>query len=718
MIDKELKAGRKVLSTVPGGLLLGPTGARLWADYVQAAPGFVGRFDFIHKVNIPLLFAITVNGQAYNMETASAEWYPSQLRLSYTDDRIGFEESKFITWEDCAVSCQTWTNRSDGELLLQAAAPSGFQAYGEEGMQGGFDIPFYSYDIDACLAASEPSLWNGGLRLQPGEKKTFVVAAALGIRSLDSAEVLMSRASGFIGKPASLEDIASGQQAEYQKWFDGAPQFKSSDPVLNKTWSYRWFLLRHNMADPRYGLLQHPLFYEGRSHKKSKRPFSKGGWEFSKLINLSVPLHLTDARWHHNSGPSMGALRNMQESPADNGMYVCLTADERMHSFANYIGWAAYRLFLVHRNEDAIVEALPGLKAQLSSWQEVYGNEQDGLMTEYRHTRTGKEYQPSYWYFHNYPRNPKDPETYTHVKRVDRTVYHYLNALGVARLCEMTGDPEADQYLQLAERIRRDVLEKMWDEETAFFYDLHYQTDEKALVKNIVGFYPAWADMLDETHNGLIAHLLSPDEFATGCTYPTVSADSVAYAREGGWFGHFIKGRHGCMWNGPTWPYTNSITLDALARESKRNGYAYNEAFARGLREYSFLHFQNRDLNRPGLVEHYNSGSGEPLSDEQEYNHSYYIDLIVSHVAGLSVDADCIRLDPLDIGLDYFELGRVKAAGQEIRMTYGKPGLGRYPDGIEEGYRLYLNGKLAFASNTLAAGTVPLELREERLEGV
>jgi hypothetical protein len=497
------------------------------------------------------------------------------------------------------------------------------------------------------------------------------------------------------------------QQKEYQRWFDAAPRFKSSDPVLDKTWTYRWFLLRHNMADPRYGLLQHPLFYEGRSHKKGKRPFSKGGWEFSKLINLSVPLHLMDARWHHDPAPSLGALRNMQETPAENGMYCCLMADERMHSFANYIGWAAYRLFLVHRDENAILKALPGLKDQISSWQEVYGNERDGLMTEYRHTRTGKEYQPSYWYFHDYPRNPKDPETYTHVKRVDRTVYHYLNTLGVARLCEAAGDPESVKYLQLAERIKHDVLEKMWDEASAFFYDLHDQTDEKALVKNIVGFYPAWAEMLDERHDGLVARLLDPKQFATACPYPTVSADSVAYSKEGGWFGFFLKGRNGCMWNGPTWPYTNAITLDALARESKRRGNAYNEAFARGLKEYSFLHFQNRDLNRPGLVEHYNSDTGEPLSDEQEYNHSYYIDLIVSHVAGLSVEDGGLRLEPLDIGLDYFELDHVKAAGQDIRITYGKPGLGRYPDGIEAGYKLYLNGQPVFASDSLAAATLP-----------
>ncbi|MBB3126158.1 hypothetical protein FHS19_000812 [Paenibacillus rhizosphaerae] len=704
MIDNKLRAGMKTLRTVPGGLLLGSTGARLWADYVKPAPGFAGRFDFIHKVNIPLLFQISINGRSCNMDTAISDWYPSQLRMTYTDDWLRFEETKFITWDDCAVSCQSWTNRSDQEIRLKLEAPSGFAAAYEEYLQGGFDIPFYSFDIDACIAASDSLLLNEGIKVAPGEVKTFIVVLSAGIRSQDPMDTLKDRAVQAVGKyTADLAKASSEQEKAFEKWFDGTPRFKCNDPLLNKTWAYRWFLLRHNLADPRYGLLQHPLFYEGRSHKKSKRPFSKGGWEFSKLINLSVPLHMTDAKWHHDSAASMGALRNMQDTPAENGMYCCLTVDERMHSFANYIGWAAYQLFLVHRDEAAVLEALPGLKAQVASWQEVYGNETDGLMTEYRHTRTGKEYQPSYWYFHNYPQNPKDPETYTHVKRVDRTVYHYMNIIGVARLCEMVGDPEAAIYLQLAERVKNDVLVKMWDEATAFFYDLHYQTDEKAFVKNIVGFYPAWAGLLDSRHDQLVKHLLNPGEFATTCRYPSVSADSTAYAKEGGWFGLFVKGRNGCMWNGPTWPYTNAITLDALARESKRSDHAYDGEFAKGLREYSFLHFQNRDLSRPCLVEHYNSQTGEPLSDEQEYNHSYYIDLIISHVAGLSLSADSLSLEPLDIGLDYFELDRVKAAGQDIRITYGKPGLGRYPDGIEEGYRLYVNGRLVCKQDRLAS---------------
>jgi hypothetical protein len=707
-MDEQLASENKTLRTRPGSLLLGPTGARLWADYLDPQPGFSGRFDFIHKINLPLLYTVTAN-LTDSFEPCRATWMPSRLIMEYEGNRLALREEKFITWNDCAVSCQTWTNRSGEELALRLGVDGEKLRETAEGvLHGTFPIEHYSFDIAAAVAVSDPGLVRE-VRISPGESRRFVIAAALGIEGRDSRRTLEERAASYTNGSRSPERIVSDHQDEYGAWFGKAPSFRSSDPLLDRTWAYRWFLLRHNLADPQFGLLRHPLFYEGRSHKKSKAPYSKGGWEFSKLINLSVPLHLMDARWYHDPLYCEGALRNMADHPDDTGMFCCLTVDTVMHSFANFSCWAAYQLYLLHRNRETMARLLPTLKKQIASWRSVYGNERDELMIEYRHTRTGKEYQPSYWYFHRFPKNPKDPETYTHLKRVDRTVYHYLNTLGVAKLCAELGDPEADVYFRLSEQIREDILAKMWDEPTSFFYDLHYQTDEKAFVKNIVGFYPAWSQIVDERHDGLIGHLLDPEEFSTGCPFPSVSADCPAYSRDGGWMGHFIKGRNGCVWDGPTWPYTNSVALDALARESKRLGHRYDREFIRYLREYSFLHFFDRDLGRPGLVEHYNSATGEPLSDEQEYNHSFYIDLIVTHVAGLTVESDRLILDPVDAGLDTFVLDRVKIAGLNVKITYRRPGTPAEDPDVEEGYRLYINGAEAFSSRRLCRAELPLE---------
>ena len=98
----------------------------------------------------------------------------------------------------------------------------------------------------------------------------------------------------------------------------------------------------------------------------------------------------------------------------------------------------------------------------------------------------------------------------------------------------------------------------MWDGESGFFYDLHYQTDEKAYVKNIVGAFPFFAGITDENHVKCMETLFS-EEFDTGCPFPSVSKECKVFTPEGGWMGQFFKGRNGCIWDGPAWPYANSI---------------------------------------------------------------------------------------------------------------------------------------------------------------
>ena len=59
-------------------------------------------------------------------------------------------------------------------------------------------------------------------------------------------------------------------------------------------------------------------------------------------------------------------------------------------------------------------------------------------------------------------------------------------------------DENYSYYEQFAGELAKDINEKTWDEETGFYYDLHHETDEKAMVKNIVGLYPYWAELSDD----------------------------------------------------------------------------------------------------------------------------------------------------------------------------------------------------------------------------
>lgn len=695
-LDKALKSSKRSLRTLPKALLLGPTGARLWADYLNPVPGFSGAIDFIHKINIPLLFTVE-NNLEEELEPCKADWYPSHLYVSFESSRLFFSEKKFITWNDCAVSCQIWENRFDKDIILKLVFPDGFERRpGGNRIYGTFDASMHGFIIDTVISFNLPDLTEG-ISISPGEKVNVIIAAACGIQGLDSISVLEDRADSFIKSGMPADEIVKKQEEDYGRWFENTPEFECSDVLLNKTWLYRLFILRHNLADPKFGYLKHILFYEGRSHKMSKKPFQPKGWEFSKMIPLSTPMNILDARWFKDPSFCEGILRNLKDNQDEDGFFSVTLTNRHLHSFANFNGWAAYQFYLIHRNKELVMEILPSMKRHVDGWMSKLGNEKDSLIIEYIHQHTGKEYQPSYWYFHGFPKDCKDKSQYTPLKRVDRSVYHYFNLQGVIRLCEEVGDPDAEKYKLISEKLKHDILTKMWDEDTKFFYDLHFETDEKAMVKNIVGFYPYWARITGDEHDRGWEHLFS-DEFNTGCPFPSVSTDCPAYQAEGGWQGIFIKGRNGCVWDGPTWPYTNCIVLDALAEESKNSGHRFDKQFAKFLKEYSFLHYTGRDINRPYLVEHYNSRTGEPLSDEVDYNHSYYIDLIIRHVVGLEVGKDKITLNPVDIGLDYFILDNLTICGMDIKVSYKRPGFKGGRSDIPEGYMLHVNGKICSRS--------------------
>jgi hypothetical protein len=680
-IDTILAFRNRTLRTLPGKLLLGPTGARLWADYLDPVPGFRGRIDFIHKLNIPLLFSVDREGGPEEMLPLNSLWRPSMLEMDWEDGEVLFKEYKFITWEDQALSAQRWENRGPDPLVLRLTLPGGFAPPSPEGWTWA-ELPVKIHGIEpVCVFHCPPSLRGGSLVIPPGEAAEFVLAMAVGNRVSSDREQMKRALLAIPGIEGKAAPCVEYQRREYLRWFDRVPRFTCSDPLLEKTWWYRWFILRHNCARPDCGNFRHTLFYEGRSHKMGKEIYRPGGWEFSKLIPLSTPLHITDLRWHGDGELAREAARSLCDSMDEKGLFRVLFADEAAKEYANYAGWALYLLYQVHRDRGFIQEALGSFKKYVRGVYRAHKAAGDHLQIETQHSLTGKEYQPSYWYFTGYPGNAKDKTSYVPLKRVDRSIYAYLNALGIARLCAVADDPGEAEFVNLAEQIRRDILEKMWDPELRFFCDLHHETGEKAPVKNIVGIYPLWADITGPEHAGALDSLFDPGVFDTGSGFASVGRDCPVFSPSGGWKGQYFKGRDGCMWNGPSWPYTTGIALDAIALQTKRRPLGLDRQFLRLLRSYSFQHFQGGDLSRPYLVEHYNSVTGEPLSDEADYNHSFYIDLIVRHLAGIEPAEDGFRFRPLRLGLKSFSLEGLHLQGRRIDINCRPAGVRVSVDG-------------------------------------
>jgi len=522
---------------------------------------------------------------------------------------------------------------------------------------------------------------------------------AVGNAATDDPEQMKKILGGLPGIDGNMAECTENQKKEYLRWFDDAPAFESSDPLLDHTWWYRWFILRHSIARPDFGNFHHTLFYEGRSHKMEKEIFRPSGWEFSKLIPLSTPHHLTDSRWYGDGELSREALRSLRDSMDGNGLFRVLFTDDSGNEYSNNAGWALYLYFLVHNDPDFVREVLGFFKENTRGVCRSHQSGRDYLQIETKHPLTGKEYQPSYWYFHDYPDDVKDKSTYTPLKRVDRSIYVYLNALGIARLCGITGDPDEEEFLNLAENLRKEILEKMWDEKNHFFFDLHHETDEPALVKNIVGIYPLWAGITNQKHIAALNYLFDPEVFNIGSAFASTSRDCPVFSPEGGWKRQFIKGRNGCMWNGPSWPYTTAIALDTIAIQSKQNNLGLDEKFMNMLRAYCLQHFHGHDIHRPYLVEFYNSVTGEALSDEVDYNHSFFIDLIIRHIAGIEPEQGGFRFHPCNSGLGFFSLTNLKLQGHRVDVSYETNP--KKENGHPAGFSVCIDGRMVYQSFAL-----------------
>lgn len=117
------------------------------------------------------------------------------------------------------------------------------------------------------------------------------------------------------------------------------------------------------------------------------------------------------------------------------------------------------------------------------------------------------------------------------------------------------------------ERLRKVINEKLWDEETGFYYDL-WHTGEHNMVRHVGAFWALLAGCASEQQaERLCAHLQDEKEFKTPVRVPALSRSSEYYCPDGGY------------WRGGVWAPTTYMVLKgldnygryALAHEIGRN---------------------------------------------------------------------------------------------------------------------------------------------------
>lgn len=287
--------------------------------------------------------------------------------------------------------------------------------------------------------------------------------------------------------------------------------------------------------------------------------------------------------------------------------------------------------------------------------------------------------------------------------------YMYGDAIAISELCKSVGlDDVYNDFLLKAETIKSNVESILWNDSLNFFVSSfrNYKKKGPLYVRELIGYVPwyfnlpsditkyaiAWNELMDR--NGFFAPF-GP----TTCEqrHPLFQVNYTDY-------------KANCLWNGPSWPFSTTQTLVAMANYI--NNYNYKSVDKKDyfclLKIYTNSHkfrqippdisFSNIDFKSfPYIVDNDRMWIDENLDpytgnwharyrfmmrgeDTKErgkdYNHSGYCDLIISGLLGVRSQKDnSIVINPLvPDSWDYFCLENVRYKNNDITVLWDKNG--------------------------------------------
>lgn len=325
----------------------------------------------------------------------------------------------------------------------------------------------------------------------------------------------------------------------------------------------------------------------------------------------------------------------------------------------------------------------------------------------------GQEHAASFTFFHDF----SDWYDYTELERVDYSAMFYASLDAAARAAETLGRTREMQWHDgLAERCREAVLERMWDPADGFFYSIREADGLFARCIEANGLFPFAFDMVpdEETYHRAVGYLLDPEHLWAPFPIATLSRHCPAFSAQPGCWGAEEKGPF-CLWNGPTWPYANSIAAEAMANVLRRHTQDLftRRRFMEFMWLYTRLMFESDDGETPLVREYYDCDCGVGFGCP-DYLHSSYNDLVIRHLAGVCVrDDNILEIDPLVEGWSYFKIENILYRGHQVTLVWDTRPEGKRYAGFAEGLTVVVDGHVAAHAAELSRLTVDLDAPAE-----
>ncbi|MCI0514404.1 hypothetical protein L0128_14400 [candidate division KSB1 bacterium] len=492
---------------------------------------------------------------------------------------------------------------------------------------------------------------------------------------------------------AQFTDPVQHSVNTWQRFFDTVPDFRCSDPYLEKYYWYRWFGLRKNMVntDTSFGL-PYPCIFEGTNPS-----------ELRHQTSFSASAHILETRWMHNPDIAKGSLLNFIANQRKNGSFpgIISTGYHTDHLGFYHTNWgkSIRELYRVHPD----IHFLEQIYQSMKKYAKYFENERDfnswHLFDILSAQETGLEYSSRYLF----GTQKGDDWRNIRLKGVDVTVYIYELYQTLAWMAQKLGETrEAKNWEAAANLTKTALLKFMWNGETRFFADLHPVTGKHSPAKPASSFYPFMTDLVSAEHLPMLTgHLFNPAEFWTPFPVPSTSLDDAHCNVNGEW----QNMRRARPSNGRCWMLINSHLGEALAHTAQHLAPDCKAKAVEFINNFVKMLFKHGNVKYPTAYEYYNPINGKPpyFRGSDDHINSWMIDLIIKYVAGLQPQDDgVIVIDPLPFELEFFRLENVRVKGHDLKIIYYQGNSGP----AEQGLSVYVDGELKARSEMLARLTI------------
>jgi hypothetical protein len=594
--------------------------------------------------------------------------------------------------------------------------------------------------------------------IKPRAAKPYCLGVRVGVRD---------PRSGSRPLPGSAEAAAGGVHTAprqldpalaWREFISLVPHFECSDAMLTRYYWYRWYGLRLNSV-PAGGKYAAPGVTEGIAY-------------FRGVITYSLMCHINECKWLADPVLAQGCLRNHIAHQTKAGHFAGHIYATQVNDKGFYhtdVGASVAALLLHHPSAQFCAEIFKPLLRLLAYYTKERDSEGLSLFDVWDQYETGQEFTSRYFHADK-KADLYGWEHKLRLKGVDVTHYTYQLAQLLRELAQTLGEvKEVRRLADLAERIKGAVRQLLWDNERQFFFDYGVPQKKRSPYWTAVGFYPLLGNLASaEQARSAGLHLLAPAQGGTGkfaapWPTPTVPDGDPHFEADPLWRGE----RANCPWNGRVWPMVNSHIVDVLGELSAAEPQRYRPELARYLRRFvEMMHFEGRaavsgrsveakpcfaqdskqaqhgcattgeemagtetyptdnaragsdarppkDFSRPNCFEHYHpfDGTGCEYRGIDDYMHSWVVDPLLKYTAGVrltpsgpGLDAARLTVDPFPFGLSHLLLLNCHVHGHKLDVCFNRDRQGK----DSPGYRVYLDGKLAFRAAEITPWEVEL----------